>query len=198
MPKIQLKPHSPEFEDQRESIASHVCEMPGCTKKAEHRAPKDRSLSEYYRFCLQHVSEYNKAWDFFAGMSSQEVEDHMINSIYGDRPTWRYDVNSFEDLHRSAWQIYNFSDADPYRSKDKKFEHPQRDTKELEALAVMGLDPPITLKDIKTRYKELAKKHHPDLNPGCTKSENRLKQINMAYTILKLAYSEYEKLPEKD
>jgi len=64
-------------------------------------------------------------------------------------------------------------------------------------MALMGLEPPVQLQDIKTRYKELAKKHHPDLNRGCAKSEELLKQINMAYTILKLAYEKYDDLPER-
>jgi DnaJ-class molecular chaperone len=58
----------------------------------------------------------------------------------------------------------------------------------------MGLAPPVTLDGIKARYKELAKKYHPDLNAACRQSEELLKSINMAYTILKMAYGKFEKL----
>ena len=67
----------------------------------------------------------------------------------------------------------------------------------LEVPPVKGLEPPVDLSVIKARYKELAKKHHPDLNPGCDKSEDLLKKINMAYTILKLAYEDFKDLPER-
>lgn len=58
----------------------------------------------------------------------------------------------------------------------------------------MGLEAPVTLKDIKARYKELAKKYHPDLNQNDKKAEDLLKTVNMAYTILKLSYAKFEKL----
>ena len=67
-------------------------------------------------------------------------------------------------------------------------------TPEGEALAIMDLEAPVTLLEIKTRYKTLAKKYHPDLNPGDSKAEDLLKTINMAYTILKLSYAKFEKL----
>lgn len=58
----------------------------------------------------------------------------------------------------------------------------------------MGLAPPVDLRLIKTRYKELAKKHHPDLRPDDPEAEELLKRINMAYTILKIAYEKFEKI----
>lgn len=183
--------------------------MPGCSEKAEYKAPKHRGLNEYHEFCLEHVREYNKAWNFFEGMSSSEVEDHMIRSLYGDRPTWRYDADgTAEDmLKRKAWQTYNFTQAEPDWRQEKYYKQggeeysyntpPSHHSPEYEAMAIMGLSPPLDLTSIRKRYKELAKKHHPDLNQGCDKSEELLKRINMAYTILKMAFDKYEKLPEK-
>ncbi len=34
---------------------------------------------------------------------------------------------------------------------------------------------------VKSRYKELAKRHHPDANGGSRDAEERLKNINIAY-----------------
>lgn len=197
MPRIVLKAKSPEFADSKPQTERRVCEMPGCAFHAEHKAPKDRALSDYYWFCLDHVREYNKAWDFFSGMSEREVEDYMINSIYGHRPTRRYDMGAAaeEALKRKAWQAYHFTDKEPPKDAQNGANGIARNTPEFEALAIMGMEPPVNLQDIKTRYKELAKKHHPDMNPGCKKSEELLKRINMAYTILKVAYESYEKLP---
>lgn len=211
MPRIKLKPNSPEFADKDHKGKAHSCEMPGCNAPAPHKAPKNRALSDYFYFCMDHIREYNKAWNFFSGMSDHEVEDHMIRSMYGDRPTWRFDnAGAAEDiLKRKAWQTYNFTDKEP--PKDSGFGshktghngHGQthgidRHSAEFKAMAIMGLEPPVTLKAIRKRYKSLAKQHHPDLNKGCAKSEELLKEINMAYTILKVAYEEYEKLPDKN
>ncbi len=203
MPRIRLKPNSAEYADERgekrRSARPGSCEMPGCCDKAEHKAPKHRGLNEYYHFCLEHVREYNKAWNFFEGMNDAEVQEQTIKSMYGDRPTWKYGVNGdpYEELYKKAWQTFNNTDEDPM--KHKKQHDPgngqfSQYSQEHKAMAVMGLEPPITLSEIKTRYKALAKKHHPDLNGGSSESEEMLKEINMAYTILKLAYEQYEKL----
>ncbi len=198
MPRIQLKPNSPEYADGKPREKPAMCEMPGCKEHGKHKAPKHRGLNEYHHFCLDHVREYNKAWNFFEGMSHKEVEDFMIRSLYGDRPTWRYDAFAAaqEELHRKAWQAYNFSEKDPHADPGQA-PHGFNHTPEVEAMAIMGLEPPLSLEKIKTRYKELAKKHHPDHNKGCKKSEELLKSINMAYTILKVAFEQYKDLPDK-
>lgn len=201
MPKIYLKPNSPEFADSETGSAHKVCDMHGCSEHAEHKAPKHRGLNEYHHFCLDHVREYNKAWNFFDGMSDREVQDHMTSAMYGDRPTWRYDTDagSTENLRRAAWRMYQFTDEDPATASDRMHGPAMRQqTPEYEAMAIMGLEPPLTFSAIKERYKELAKQHHPDLNQGCTESEERLKKINMAYTLLKVAYEEFEKLPDRE
>ena len=43
----------------------------------------------------------------------------------------------------------------------------------------------LTMEELKTRYKELAKLNHPDRNGGDKEAEERLKLINEAYTTLK-------------
>lgn len=199
MPRIVLKHKSPEYADPREKSAkaTRFCEMPGCPAHAEHKAPKHRALNEHYWFCIDHVREYNLAWDFFSGMSENEVQNHMHSSLYGDRPTWRYagEGSATEHLRRAAEETYAYNDGATRKQK----QHNQTQyvsTPETEAMAIMGLAPPVTLEEIKTRYKTLAKKHHPDLNKNDPDAEELLKRINMAYTILKLAFEEYKKLPD--
>ncbi len=199
MPKIKLKPNSPEYADSDAKPHTAHCEMPGCSDWAEHKAPKHRGLNDYYSFCFEHVRDYNKAWNFFSGMANHEVEEHIYNSMFGDRPTWRYDQDSNleDDLKRKAQQTYNATEKESPKDKKKRSFTGDRNTPEYEAMAILGVEPPIGLSEIKIRYRELAKKHHPDLNRGCDKSEELLKHINMAYTILKLAYQQFEELPER-
>lgn len=196
MPRIRLKPNSPEFDEAKKASRTKACDMPGCRSHGEHRAPKDRSLNDHYWFCFEHVKDYNAAWDYFSGMGKDEMEEHIINSLYGDRPTWRYDVDGAfaEKLRTAAWQTYNFTEKEPPKEKARNTTSLNPNTPEFEALSIMGLEPPITLDGIKTRYKELAKQYHPDLNQGDKKAEDLLKSINMAYTILKLSYAKFEKL----
>ena len=107
MPKIHLKPQSPEFIDQTPHTGVRQCDMPGCSRDGEFRAPKDRSLSEYYQFCQEHVAEYNKAWDFFDGMNAKEIEDHIIRSAFWDRPTRKFSDFNEDELRHKAWEFYN-------------------------------------------------------------------------------------------
>lgn len=202
MPRIRLKPQSPEFIDPvKPHQRKHACEMPGCPTEGTFRAPKDRSLSDHYWFCQDHITEYNRAWNFFDGMNQKEVEDHILKSMFGDRPTWRYDADGMaeENLRRQAWEFHGTGGAD-YSSSRAWQEYEERGNKvdsgtaEFEALAIFGLEPPLNLDDIKARYKELAKKYHPDLNKGCQKSEELLKQVNMSYTVLKLAFQKFDQL----
>ncbi len=202
MPKIKLKHKSPEYAEVNTNSNSRSCDMPGCPQEGVNKAPKHRGLDDYYHFCFEHVREYNKAWDFFSGMSDHEVQDHMHKSMYGDRPTWGNNDGMAEDHLRSeAEKVYAYGEEGQSSSSSQRQERshtPPIDASsaEHEAMAIMGLSPPLTMDDIKTRYKTLAKKHHPDLNKNDPDSEELLKRINMAYTVLKLAFEEYRKLPD--
>ena len=200
MPKIYLKPNSAEYADEEQpSVKSVACDMPGCGSHAEFRAPKDRSLDGHYQFCQTHITEYNKAWDYFSGMAQSDIEDHVTRSNLWDRPTWKFSKGkeSAEDyLRTKAWQFYNYTDKKPEDEK-VRFNSPfMENTPEHEAMAIMGLKPPLDLSTIKAKYKELVKRYHPDINRGDSKAEEMLKSINMSYTILKIAYDKYEKIKD--
>lgn len=165
--------------------------MPGCASEGTHKAPKDRSLQDHYRFCYEHVLEYNSAWDFFSGMSAKDIESHMIKSMLWDRPTRRFDGYAAleKQLHSKTWQTYHFTEQEPPKAKPSDI---NRDSPEFQAMAIMGLEPPLVMTAIKARYKELVKKYHPDVNREDPNAGELLKSINMAYTILRLACEKYE------
>ncbi len=201
MTRIKLKPNSAEYADNHSHSREKLCEMYGCDLKGDYKAPKHRGLNDHYHFCLDHVRQYNQTWNYFSGMSDDEVQDHVLNSLYGFRPTWKYGVNgdAADALRDKIRQTYNFSDDPPPRSEEHRRQASgfEAHSPEFQALAIMGLEPPLDLARLKTRYKELAKKHHPDLNKGCLKSEDLLKHINMAYTILKVAFQKFDDLPKR-
>lgn len=49
---------------------------------------------------------------------------------------------------------------------------------------ILGVSRGATAKEIKQAYRKLARKHHPDVNPGDKSSEARFKEINQAYEVL--------------
>ena len=64
------------------------CDHSGCEHLGAYRAPRSRaSLRQYYYFCLDHVREYNAAWDYFRGMSATEIERLRRADVVGDRPS---------------------------------------------------------------------------------------------------------------
>ena len=74
------------------------CDSPQCNKKGEYRAPKSRvMLNEYFYFCLDHIKEYNKSWDFYKGMSVEQIENSMRSDTFWDRPSWPL-KNSFKNI----------------------------------------------------------------------------------------------------
>lgn len=163
------------------------CDHPGCHESGEYRAPRSRkALTEYYWFCLEHVRTYNAAWDYYKGMGPEEIEAMRRADIVGGRPSWPLGVRGpkgfhyelgHEQLRETLRRFFTFDQAEP---------RPRRvATAEEEALAVLDLTTEATAAQIKARYKELAKRHHPDANGGDKAAEDRLKTINQAYTLLK-------------
>ncbi len=196
MPTIKLKPQSPEFDDAKSKVKTHECDMPDCYDVAEHKAPKHRGLNEYYHFCIEHVREYNKAWNFFEGMSDQEMKEEIYKGWYGDRPTWQYRNfhNLEETLYRKSESFREgYAKAEKEAEKNYVPEH-LKGTPEMEALAYLGLVPPITFDEVKKQYKILVKKYHPDRNPDDDDADEKIKKINMSYTLLKVAFTSYEQI----
>jgi hypothetical protein len=163
------------------------CDMPGCCAAGEYRAPKSRStLNDYWWFCLEHVRAYNAAWDFYKGMTPGEIEAQQRLDTGWQRPTWplgRIGPGAWEEeaihdpLHLlAAGRVRRGSHAAPAERAPHEL---------IEPLATLGLTWPTTLTAVKTRYKELAKIHHPDANGGDRAAEERLKTINLAYAALR-------------
>ncbi len=171
------------------------CDHPGCAEAGEHRAPKGRDrLEDYYWFCLEHVRAYNQAWDYCKGMSPGQIEAEVRSSTTWERPTWRMGPNGLAAARRGFATDAIFDDIDPLGEAAARREREQARPPaaaaegELVALAELGMPPGSTLDEIKARYKELAKRHHPDANQGDPAAEERIKAINRAYATLKSLY----------
>src|SRR5882672_2952567 len=71
------------------ALHQRVCEAAGCRLAGEYRAPRARDrLTEYRWFCLEHVREYNKKWDYFAGLGAEQIEAHIRADTIWRRPVW--------------------------------------------------------------------------------------------------------------
>lgn len=166
------------------AASGQACDAPGCPHAGAYRAPKSRaSLREYYWFCLDHVREYNAAWDFYKGMTPAEIEAATRADTGWQRPTWplgRIGRAAPEDeLFRDPLGLLREHGRSAERSR------PGAPAELRQPLDTLGLLWPVSLDELKARYKELAKRHHPDANGGDPASEERLKVINLAYAALR-------------
>ena len=191
--RIRIKPDP----ESRLRAEMPQCEWEGCENAGTHPAPKGRGAEgQYHRFCIDHVRMYNKSYNYFQGMKEDAVADYYKDSLTGHRPTWQMGVNarSWARTHAGSDQSGNGSAEDPSvvlrRARVRRAEAapaPRRKLKTLEirSLEILGLDEEATGPQIKARYKELVKRHHPDANGGDRSSEDLLQEIIRAYNHLR-------------
>jgi hypothetical protein len=167
------------------------CDAPGCAAAGEFRAPRSRSkLNDYLWFCLPHVREYNSSWDYYKGMSPQEIEANLRHDSGWHRPTWPLGrlgaarKLSPEFLRDPLGMLH---DA-PLHARKRGAQGPEKNAPPPElraALDVLGLEWPVDHRAVRARYKELAKRFHPDVNGGDRGAEEKLKDVNRAYSLLR-------------
>lgn len=172
------------------------CEWPGCKGAGTHRAPKGRGHDgEYHLFCINHVREYNKTYNYFNGMSDDDVASYQKSSLTGHRPTWSLGNNpwagggSGDDDGNAAKARSGFSDSSGvFGGSGDDADRPQRRpvrNAERKALATLAVDETATPEEIKAAYKVLVKRHHPDANGGGREAEDKLREIIQAHDYLK-------------
>ncbi|RKK04570.1 molecular chaperone DnaJ [Pseudoroseomonas wenyumeiae] len=160
------------------------CDAPGCEAVGEFRAPRDRSrLRDYYHFCLEHVRAYNQAWDYYKGMSATEIENNLRDDSGWQRPTWPLGRLGNTKLNPEIFHdpLGLFGQAPPTPRKSAKEAPPELRA----ALDLLGLGWPLEESTLRARYKELAKRYHPDSNGGDRSFEDKMKDINRAYSLLR-------------
>jgi DnaJ domain len=193
--RIRVKPDK----DRRLRTECPACEWPRCEAPATHRAPKGRLRErEYWRFCLDHVREYNRTYNYFAGMSMDDIARYQRDAVIGHRPTWKMGMVGGGTTGRSSRIRPEFGGAqDPFdlfrdlgrpdgarRNGGGVEARPVRNA-ERKALDTLGLEAGASLKEVKSRFKALVKRHHPDANGGDRSSEDQLREIIQAYKYLK-------------
>lgn len=196
---IRVKPD----QDRRLRETCPCCEWPGCAGAATHRAPKGRTQERaYWRFCLDHVREYNHSYNFFSGMSDTAVASYQKDALTGHRPTWKMgsvggkrakkpmSKRFFSDYADAEDPFEVFSEFGPTRARRPAGDQPERRpvrNVERKAFHALSLETDAEKVEIKARFKELVKRHHPDANGGDRGSEDKLREIIEAYNYLKSA-----------
>lgn len=167
------------------------CQHPGCARKGEFRAPMGRDREgQFFRFCLEHVKAYNQTYNYFQGMSDDAVQTYQKDALTGHRPTWTVGVNGTvaPDSKVDAASLLRARIDRLKRARAEAEAAGRRKSvgrAALKALEQLGLDEHADRDTVRRRFKELAKRLHPDLNEGDRSREDKLRAIIDAYNYLK-------------
>ncbi len=198
---IRVRPPKPE-EAEADPAAAHLkpgerpCDHSGCRLAGTARAPKSRDLmSEHYWFCQAHAAEYNRTWNFFAGLTEEQIRERQADEqSTGGRPTWTFKVGrgsreaaaqASRGFFRDAFGIFNQTRAQHDAERAAHDKHLGR--LERGALADLDLDATADGPKIRQRYTELLKRCHPDANGGDRSAEHKLQRVIKAFRTLRKA-----------
>ena len=168
------------------------CAAPGCDAPGEFKAPlqpADFDGPGAWRFlCLDHVREHNAKYNFFQGMSPEEIQDAQGPLGGWERPSRRFAANGADPP--PSWSDF----TDPLDAISARFGR-RRDPRsasrfskpERRALSVLGLAEDTDLHALRQRYSALVRRYHPDKNGGDRSHEGRLGEVIEAYQLLRKA-----------
>ena len=179
------------------------CEAAGCEEAGEFRAPGSREPGfdgpgSWRWFCLDHVREFNSGYNWFAGMSADEIvaAQHPVagwaretrafrpDGGVGSAPRWADFDDPLEAISARARTIRERA-ARSAGGQGSMQEFARFTAPEREALNAMGLGGDIDRTELRQRYSLLVRKYHPDRNGGDRSHEGKLTRVVEAYNLLK-------------
>ncbi|HWU18475.1 MAG TPA: DnaJ domain-containing protein [Devosia sp.] len=192
---IRIRPRR----EEKPAPVEQTCDWEGCEAPGTHKAPKGhRSEGQYHHFCLEHVRHYNTAFNFFAGMDKDELDEALHTPPKAETRS-SFATGQAGARNSRAANAAGLRPGDKYgdpfgvfaRYRHRQAQTPaservkplhEQDRRALETLGIMGH---AKSDEIKRAYKTLVKIHHPDANGGDKSSEDRLRAIIAAYSHLK-------------
>ena len=146
----------------RSAAKIRLCDREDCNEAGDRPAPKAPNSRERWYFCELHAAEYNRNWNYFAGLTPEEAARRAA-----DEET---DAKAFRQSAQWKWA----GPGDGSRTRD-----------EIRALDALELDSDAEFTAIKAAHRRLVKETHPDANPGDEQAAKRFKQVQAAYDVLR-------------
>ncbi len=167
-----------------------ACAHPGCDQPGDYRAPLHRPGSafappsgppQWQYFCLQHVREFNAGWNWFEGMDQDAIWQAQTPYPSWDRETRAFASNAMagEDRIDDMLGVLRWKQATQGARPASRLSCEDR-----QALSKLGLPETATLKEIKAKYRALARRYHPDANKGSREHEARFQALTEALSHL--------------
>ena len=167
----------------------HKCEQKKKKKAGEYKAPKDKNLKDYYWFCLEHVQEYNKKWNYYEGETPEEQAKQKTKFYrkFKSKVRYQFGYDLWEESQFFTDDYENEFDNSAQYSRDGIY-FTVEERAYIKVLEIREINP----ETLKKQYKKMAKKYHPDINKEDEKAEEKFKSISEAYQNLK---EKFERLP---
>ena len=180
--------------------SSHKCDIFGCDLVGKYRAPKSpKNVEEFNWFCLKHVKEYNRKWNYFEDHSQEELENQFKADSVWERKTTPLNSDAEKDKIQAegkAWTRLGledpyelFSNKETPKANKKKTFSKRIPASEKKALDILGANENSTKNDLRKIYKEMVKDLHPDRNSGSRADEDRLSEVVWAWDQIKSSRS---------
>jgi DnaJ domain len=190
---VDIRVKKPDAETPPRAPSEPPCDYIGCRRAGGHRAPKGREHEgQFWHFCFEHAAEYNRRWNYFAGMSDSELADYQKREETGHRPTWTFRSGRLDRFSAAMRGFRAGQGADPFTlfggaAQGRAAPAPRRRLTRLQARALeaMSLEENADGGQIRARYAELVKRWHPDSNGGDRGAEANLQRVLAAYQLLK-------------
>ena len=174
--------------------SQRACDWPGCPEAGEFRAPGALAPGfdgpgDYRWFCLDHVREFNAAYDAFRGMTPEQIWAAQSPVSGWERETRAFRPTAgIDDAPRwadFAAPLEAISGRARARRPAERADGRQVLPEERRALSTLGLAIDADRRDLRQRYSELVRKYHPDRNGGDRGFEAALQAVVEAYQLLR-------------
>lgn len=152
------------YGSERGAARVRLCDREGCEELGDRPAPKAPNSPDRWYFCEVHAAEYNRNWDYFAGLTAEEAARREADE--------RRDASGFRDSAFNRWA----GPGDGSRSRD-----------EIKALEVLDLEVDASFEDAKAAWRRLAKANHPDVRPDDPAAAERFRSVQAAWDVLRAA-----------
>jgi hypothetical protein len=178
------------------------CAYPQCPERGEFRAPNPygrpagpNGPGDYQWLCLMHVREFNAGYDWFAGMTAEEIAAAQSPTNVWPTETRAFRASGGVDVP-PKWADFN----DPLDAISARFRGRMEDAKparsangqllsadDRKALTVLGLGNDADRRAVRSAYSRLVRKYHPDRNGGDRSHEKALQSVLDAYAHLRMS-----------
>ena len=148
----------------RAAARVRLCDREGCYEAGDRPAPKAPNSPERWMFCEAHAAEYNRNWNYFAGLTAEEAAKRAAEE--------EGEASAYRKSAHYQWA----GPGDGSRSRD-----------EMRALDALELEADADFAAAKLAYRKLAKELHPDVRPGDEEAAAQFQRVQAAYDVLRKA-----------